>query len=96
MDTIRKEKKDALYKKSPKRYHDNLKTVAGLQPRAKDQPNLATARDPVANEITSNPQPIIETIQPHYEREYARTTPDTIPVPPWEVPNNPYPYCTKR
>ena len=66
MDTIRT-KEDILYKKSPKRYHDNLKTAAGLQPRAKDQPNLATARDPVANEITSNPRPIIKTIQSHYE-----------------------------
>jgi hypothetical protein len=55
MDTIRK-KEDALYKKSPKRYHNNLKTAAGLQPRAKDQPNLATIRDPTTKEITFNPK----------------------------------------
>ena len=96
MDTIRKEKKDALYKKSPKRYHDNLKTVAGLQPRAKDQPNLATVRELATNEITSNPQAIIDTIHPHYEREHARTNLDTVPTPPWENPNNPNPYYTKR
>jgi len=90
MDAIRK-KEDALYKKSPKRYHNNLKTAAGLQPRAKDQPNLATIRDPITNEIKSRFQTIIDIIQSHYEREHARTTPGTIPAPPWEDPNNPDP-----
>ncbi len=45
IDKLRK-KEDALYKQSPKRYHANLKTTAGLQPRAKDQPNLSTIREP--------------------------------------------------
>jgi len=89
-------KEDVLYKKSPKRYHNNLKTAAGLQPRAKDQPNLTTVRGPITNEITSNPQTIIDTIQTHYEHEHARTTPDTISAPPWRNPNNPDPYDTKR
>jgi len=39
VDSLRK-KEDQLYKKSPKRYHNNLKIDAGLQPNAKDQPNL--------------------------------------------------------
>jgi hypothetical protein len=81
MDMIRI-KEDSLYKKSPKRYHADLKTAAGFQPRAMDQPNLAPTRDPDTLEITSNPQTIVETIQSHYEREHARTTPDTIPAPP--------------
>jgi hypothetical protein len=85
MDTIRK-KEGGLYKKSPKRYHDKLKTAAGLQPRAKDQPNLTTVRDPATNEITSNPQTTIDTIQSHYEREHAQATLDTIPAPPWKTP----------
>ncbi len=38
MDKLRK-KEDALYKKSPKRYHANLKISAGLQPRVKDYDN---------------------------------------------------------
>jgi len=54
MDTIRK-KEDGIYKNRPKRYHDNLKTTADLQPRAKDQLNLATVRDPATNGITTNP-----------------------------------------
>ena len=33
-------KEDQRYKKSPKRYHNNLKTAAGLRPNAKDQANL--------------------------------------------------------
>ena len=94
MDTIQN-KEDELYKKSPKRYHNKLKTAAGLQPRAKDQPSLTTVRDPTTHEITSNPQIVIDTIQTHYEHEHARTTPDTIPTPPCQNPNNPDPYDTK-
>ena len=52
MDKLRK-KEDTKYKKNPKRYHANLKTSAGLQPRVKDQPNLTTIRDPETKEITS-------------------------------------------
>jgi len=95
MDMVRK-KEDALYKKSPKRYHANLKTVAGLQTRAKDQPNLATVRDPATNEITSYPQTIVDTIQSYYKREHERTTPYTIIAPRWENPNNLDPYYAKR
>ncbi len=39
VDSLRK-KEDQLFKKSPERYHNNLKTTAGLQPNAKDQPKL--------------------------------------------------------
>ena len=73
MDSIRK-KEDALYRKSPKRYHNNPKTAAGLQPRANDQPNLATVRDPTTNLITCHPQTIRNTIQTHYTQENSRTT----------------------
>jgi len=38
-DSLRK-KEDQLYKKSPKHYHNNLKTAAGFQPNAKSQPKL--------------------------------------------------------
>jgi len=53
-DSLRK-KEDRLYKNSPKRYHNNLKTVAGLQPNAKDQPKLEAIRDPATNSIASYP-----------------------------------------
>ena len=95
MDSIRK-KEDALYRKSPKRYHNNLKRAAGLQPRAKDQPNLATIRDPTTSEITSHPLNIIIIIQSHYTHEHSRTTPEIIPDPPLQNPNNPDPYDIKR
>ncbi len=95
MDKLRK-KEGALYKKSLKRYHANLKTSADLQPRVNDQPNLATIRDPKTYEISSHPQTIIDTVQSHFECEYSRTTPDTLPTPLWLNPNNPYPYETKR
>jgi len=39
VDSLRK-KEGHLYKKNPKRYHNNLKTAAGLQPNAKHQPKL--------------------------------------------------------
>ena len=39
VDSLRK-KEDQLYKKSPKRYHNNLKTAIGIQPNGKDQPKL--------------------------------------------------------
>ena len=38
-ESLRK-KEDQLYKKSPKHYHNNLKTAAGFQPNAKSQPKL--------------------------------------------------------
>ena len=71
-DTLQR-KENALYKKSAKRYHHNLKTSAGLQPRARDQPNLQTIRDPLTNEITANPHTIISTIQTYYEKEHSLT-----------------------
>jgi hypothetical protein len=57
-NTLRK-KEDQLYKKSPKRYHNNLKTTAGLQPNAKNQPKLEALRDPTTNTITASPTQII-------------------------------------
>jgi hypothetical protein len=94
MDKLKK-KEDTLYKNSPKRYHANLKNSAGLQLRAKDQPNLVTIRDPKTTVITSQPQAIIDTVQSYCEQEHSCTTPDNLPTPPWQNPSNPYPYETK-
>jgi hypothetical protein len=94
MDKLRK-KEDAIYKTSPKRYHANLKTSAGLQPRAKDQPNLTTIRDPKTKDITTQPQAILDIVHSHYKQEHSRTTPDEIPTPPWLNPDNPDNYETK-
>jgi hypothetical protein len=79
MDSMRK-KEDALYKKSPKRYHHNLKTSAGLQPCAKDQPNLSTITDPNTGQITSRIQSNLDTLHTHFEKEQSRVTPDTLPI----------------
>jgi len=95
MDSIRK-KEDALYKKSPKRYHTNFQTAAGLQPCAKDQPNLTTIIDPNTGQITSHPQTILDTLHTHFEKEQSRVTPDTLPIPPWLDPNNPNTYTTPK
>ena len=93
-----RKKEDQLYIKSPKRYHNNLKTTAGLQPNAKDQPKLEAIRDPITNNITTSPTQNIETLQTHFEKEHSRTTPDHIPSPPWQSPHNrtltPTPYRT--
>jgi hypothetical protein len=62
VDSLRK-KKDQLSKKIPKRYHNNLKTAADLQPNAKDQPKLEDIRDPTTNEITTTPPRIIDMLQ---------------------------------
>ncbi len=81
-----RQKEDALYKKSPKRYHASLKTSASLQPRAKDQPNLDTIRDPNPNEVMAQPRAIRDTVQSHYKLEHSRTTPDTLPTPLGKIP----------
>jgi hypothetical protein len=84
-DTLRK-KEDKLYKKSPKRYHNNLKTAAGLQPNAKDQPKLEAIRDLATNSITAHPTQVIHILQTHFEIEHSRNTPDHIPPPPVAKP----------
>jgi len=55
-DIIRK-KEGFLLKKGPNRYNQNPKTVAGNQLKAKDQPNLATIRDPSTTEVIAEPIP---------------------------------------
>ena len=95
MDYIRK-KEDALFKKSPKRYHHNLKTGAGLQQGARDQPSLSTITDPYSGQITSHPQTILDTLHTHLENEQSRVTPDTLPIPPWLDPNKLDSYTTPR
>jgi hypothetical protein len=95
VDSLRK-KEDQLYKKSPKRYHNNLKTTAGLQPNAKDQPKLEAIRDPNTNEITTHPPRIIDILQTHFEKEHSRNTPDHIPPPPWQNSLNPDPYTNPK
>jgi hypothetical protein len=94
-DTLGK-KEDSLYKKSTKRYHQNLKTAAGLQPKVKDQPNLSNIRDPNTNEITAEPHHILTVLQTHFKKEQSRNTPEDIPLPPWQNPLNPDPYTTPR
>jgi hypothetical protein len=57
-----------LYKNSPERYHNNLKTTAGLRPNAKDQPKLEAIRDPTTNEITTHQSQIVDILQTHFEK----------------------------
>jgi len=85
-----------LYKKSPKRYQKKLKFAAGLQPKAKDQPNLATIRDPNTNEFTAESRYILTVLQTHFEKEHSRKTPEHILLPPWQNSLNPDPYTTPR
>jgi len=85
VDSLRK-KEDQLYKKSPKCYHNNLKKLAGLQPNAKDPPNLDAIRDPTTNEITIHPTQTINILETHFEKEHSRNTPDHILFPPWKNP----------
>jgi len=95
-DSLRK-KEDQLYKKTPKRYHNNLKTAAGLQPNAKDQPKLDAIKDPATNSITTHPPQIIDILHTHFEKEHSRNTPDHIPPPPpWQNPLNPDPYTNPK
>ena len=68
VDALRK-KEDQLYKKIPKRYHNNLKTAAGLQSNAKAQPKLEAIRNPTTNEITTQPSQIVGILlQTHFEK----------------------------
>jgi hypothetical protein len=93
-NSLRK-KEDQLYKKSPKRYHNNLKTAAGLQPNAKDQPKLEAIRDPINNNIVTSPPHVIDILQTHFEKEHSRTTPDQIPAPPMAKHRDPTQFQTK-
>ena len=95
VDSLRK-KEDLLYRKSPKRYHNNFNTAAGLQPNAKDTPNLDAIRDSTTNEMTTNPTQIINILQTNFEKEHSRTTPDHIPPPPWQNPLNSDPYTNPK
>jgi hypothetical protein len=70
--------------------------MAGLQPKAKEQPNLATIRIPHTNEITSNPQIILDTLQTHFAAKQCRFTPDDLPIPPWQDLTNPDTYTTPK
>jgi hypothetical protein len=85
--------KDLLYKKSPKRYHSNLKMAAGLQPIAKDHPSLDAIQYLTTKEITTYPTHIINILPTHFEKEHSRNTPIHITLPPWQNPLNPDP-CT--
>ena len=77
-----RKKEDAVYRKRPKEKNSKLKTTAGLQPIARDQPNLATITVPGTKKIISNPQTILETLQTHFEIKQSRVAPDTLHIPP--------------
>jgi len=78
-----------MYKKSPHKYHTNLKAMAGLQPKANEQLNFATIRVTHTNKITSGPQIILDTLQTRVATEQSRVTPDDLSIPPWQDPTNP-------
>ena len=82
-DSLRK-KEELLYKKIPKRHQNNLKTKAGLQPNAKDQPNLNAIRDPTTKEITTNPTQIINILKTYFEKKHSCNTLEHITLPPWQ------------
>ena len=92
----RRTKEDALYKKSPKRYHHNLKAAAGLQSCANDHPNLSIITDPNTKQITPYPQTILDTLHTHFEKEQSRVIPNTLPIPSWLDPDNPDSYTTSK
>jgi hypothetical protein len=71
-----RKKENALYRKSTYKYHNNLKITTGLQPRARDQPNLVTIKVPQTNEIASNHHTIIDTCHSYFEAEQSRIIPN--------------------
>jgi len=95
VDSLRR-KEDQLSKKSPKRYHNNLKTAAGLQPNAKYQPKPDAIQDPATIESITHLPRITDILQTHDEREHSRNTPDHIPPHPWQNPLNPDPYTNPK
>jgi len=56
MDSMRK-KEDTLYKNSPKRYHHNLITAAGLQSCAKNQPTYPPSPTLLLDKSAHTPKP---------------------------------------
>jgi len=84
-----RDKENASFDKSPKHYHNNLKIIAGLLPRARDQPRVTTLRHPLTNTIHNTPQDAIAIVTKYYTKEQQRATPDHLPQAPWTQPQNP-------
>ena len=84
-----RDKENKIYDKSPKHYHNNRKTSAGLLPRARDQlPTVTTLRHPPTNTMHNTPQEVIGIVTSHYTKEQQRASPDHLPQAPWTQPQN--------
>ena len=62
---------------------------AGLKPSAKHTPKLTTIRDPCTGKLTQDPTEMLDIATIHLANELKRLTSDTLPAPPWTIPNNP-------
>jgi hypothetical protein len=82
-----RDKENNNYDEIPKHYQYNLKTRAGLTPRARDQPRVTTLTNPKNKQ--TNPQEVIAIVTTHYEKEQQRGTPKHLPNAPWTQPQLP-------
>jgi hypothetical protein len=84
-----REKENKSYDKNPKQYHNNLKISAGLLPRARDQPRVATLTHPTTKTTHAQPHEVKDIVITHYVKEQQRATPNHLPKAPWTQPQNP-------
>ena len=80
----RTQKADKEYDTNPKRFHQSLKKLAGLENDASAQ--LTAVRDQ-NGDIVTDPQEAIATVHHYYQTELSRATPNPVGPPPWEAPN---------
>jgi hypothetical protein len=68
---------------------------AGILPRPRDLPKLTAVRHPTTQKILTEPAEAIVLTTEHFASELSKATPETLPIPPWEDPNNPDTYELK-
>jgi hypothetical protein len=65
-----------------------LKIKSGLLPPNNATSTLQRITKPDKTVATS-PSAVLEAVHSHFATELSRATPHELPIPPWELPNNP-------
>ncbi len=61
-----REEENKSYDPSPKQYHNNLKIIASLLPRARDHPRITVLTNPKTKILYTNPKNAIDIISTRY------------------------------
>ena len=83
-----KTRANTAYDTCPKSSHRRLKIKSGLLPPTSATSTLHRITKPDKTTVTS-PSAVIEAVHSHFATELGRATPHELPIPPWELPDNP-------